>query len=1220
VNVLNLSLRLVPDSGIELIYSSEQSNSYEKRILQESSIRELIGFAERDYYVLLPDLIRIGQQLYCWLDGVDRWLSRAIRQCDSDCLVLQITTQQFLSHLPWEVLHDGNQFLVKQVNPAVVPVRCMGKLGKPPSNISHRLRILFMATDPEDVEPKLDFEREEAQILEATKGLPLELRVEESGCISELTKVWSRYIGMFDVFHLTGHASVTQDSSRKPYFITETETGERYAATATELAKVFQFRWCPLIFLSGCRTGEASDRGAVKSMAEALIEEGAIAVLGWGRPVADTASTIAAAYLYGKLSAGYSLPQALALTYQNMLELEVNHWHLLRLYVQGRCPEALVQPLGDLIWTPQDTAYEEFLDPLTQQIRVANPQEFVGRRREIQHILRQLRDSESTGILIHGMGGVGKSTITARVLDRLRGYTRIVLYQAVDKSKLFRALAEQCTSEIGQQILNSNLPVLQRLTKFLQQGLNEPAQRFIFVLDDFECNLEKREDTYILRDDEQNIVEILRDLIKAILNSRLSHRIILTSRYDFSLPEFNYRIKRLPLAALFGSALNKKYNRLDAFREASSIDSELQIKAKYLADGNPRLLEYLNVILLDPSVPQEEILRRMEGKQQEFLEKIFMQALLEQLDEETQEMLAQGLLFRLPVPRKVFVEICISSDKRFRVDEMLERTISLGVLETTQEGMLRVSQLLSDFLEVEEHPYALAAEALYESWEPSLNVALTEEQLREIHRLAVLGNSRDITVEISEILTKRLNKSGRYREVVELCKSTPVDSQNDYRLCLQLSHSEAALGNKSDASEHYRKAIACLEDFLQKSNSTDEQKYTTALIEAYVGIADVYHTRALSGEAIQYLERALTKANKSQDKKSIADIYLLIGIVSRTEGNFISSVNHISLGLNIYKEVGYERGVAEASHNLADSYLRTGKFEEAARLTRETITKHEQVGNYKERSWSLSLLGNIYTAQKKFQIAQEVLEDAVSRFQELQHLHGTFITTYRLGCLFLLCKSFDKTSECLDSLCQLDAASENSMRSLATGYINLLKGDLLYAENRFDEAITNYSSIFTKMDRFKHAWMFLNLKLKLSKTYFFIHEYDLSLEHSEEIIIIAQDNEYNDVLGLAYSLSARSSYAISNKIDYAVESRVQDALKFSILFNYHLVKDVFDELANLLCFDKDLVKRLIKYWMSYEVNGIPLVQIERGSSQSELGDGETSSILSRLNSLLSIGS
>ena len=43
-----------------------------------------------------------------------------------------------------------------------------------------------MATSPEDVEPVLNYEREETTILEATERQPIELVVEESGSVLQL--------------------------------------------------------------------------------------------------------------------------------------------------------------------------------------------------------------------------------------------------------------------------------------------------------------------------------------------------------------------------------------------------------------------------------------------------------------------------------------------------------------------------------------------------------------------------------------------------------------------------------------------------------------------------------------------------------------------------------------------------------------------------------------------------------------------------------------------------------------------------------------------------------------------------------------------------------------------------------------------------------------------------------------------------------------------------
>ena len=618
MQTIRIQLRESTQETVELRYWLPQKNHYESRRLKLAEIADLLKQGERDYYKLLPNLPGIGKQLFFWLDGDGRWLSRGIANCRGEGLVIAIDTDKKLAHLPWEVLHDGEDFLVKRVNPVVLPLRWIEKETEGFSVEARQLRVLFMATDPEDVQPKLEFEQEEARILADTRDFAVDLRVEESGCVSELGKVWSRYLNDFDVFHLTGHASITPAEAEKnptpnpspqarrgeeleantPYFITETEIGERHETTAAELAEVFRFRFPKLVFLSGCRTGQAPDKGAVPSMAEALIEQGARAVLSWGRPVEDRTATAAAAHLYGKLAAGYQLAEALASTYQQLFKQNVRDWHLLRLYVQGECPGALVDVLGDVPPSAPEPAYQQFLDPDTQLVRVAKPSEFVGRRRTLQRCLKAIRTS--LGVLIHGLGGVGKSTVTARLLERMVGYHRLVNFRQLDEDKLLKTLAEQCTSERGHEILNGKLPLMQRLTKFFTEGLNTKEQRFVFVLDDFEANLELRNGVYVLQ---PQVVDVLLALLKAMQNSQLPHKVIITCRYNFTLSELNHRLYREPLGALGGADLIKKYNRLDSFNGSWQFQPDLPERAKQVADGNPRLLEWLDKILQNSPNP-----------------------------------------------------------------------------------------------------------------------------------------------------------------------------------------------------------------------------------------------------------------------------------------------------------------------------------------------------------------------------------------------------------------------------------------------------------------------------------------------------------------------------------------------------------------------------------------------------------------------------------------
>ncbi|NJK54348.1 MAG: AAA family ATPase [Leptolyngbyaceae cyanobacterium SU_3_3] len=409
--------------------------------------------------------------------------------------------------------------------------------------------------------------------MDATRGVALTLRVEESGCVSELQKTWRRYgDNHFDVFHLTGHASINDRG--EPYFITETETGDRHDAKAGEIADALRYRFPRLVFLSGCRTGQAGDRGATPSMAEALLNLGLAAVLGWGRPIGDEVATQAAACLYASLADGLNLVQAIAATYQNLREAKIPNWYLLRLYGRGKLDvslAALVEPLGDRLLPVTSEIEQLFLDPNDATTpRVVRREDFVGRRRILQTCLRRLRGND-LGVLLHGMGGLGKTTVAKRLLERIAdpqnsNYDTIFNFKQFDEAKLLQDLARHCTSEAGQEILNGKLPLMPKLTKFLREGMNQRDRCLMFVLDDFEENLEENVNgAWVLKFE---VVEPLMALVSAIARSGLPHKLIITCRYDFSLPDvaLNARLLRVPLYSLRGADLQKKCDRLAGFQ------------------------------------------------------------------------------------------------------------------------------------------------------------------------------------------------------------------------------------------------------------------------------------------------------------------------------------------------------------------------------------------------------------------------------------------------------------------------------------------------------------------------------------------------------------------------------------------------------------------------------------------------------------------------------
>ncbi len=807
MKTLHLDLKPVGENYAELRYFFDNPNDYKSRSLPLSEIADLIQLAEQDYYVhLAVDYAITGRKLYNWLDGSDRFLSRAMQQHPGESFVLAIAAAESLAHLPWEVLHDGNNFLVARM-PAVVPVRWVSsdtrKLSIEGEPANRALNVLFMATSPLGVEPVLDFEAEEGRILEATARHKIGLTVEESGCLTELGYLVADYDrGYFDIFHLTGHATLTDG---QPRFITETETGESYLASAKDIAKALKSRIPKLIFLSGCRTGQLGNSGAVPSMAQELLNLGAKAVLGWGQKVLDHEAAIAAAALYEALSRGDELTEAIAHTYQALIENQARDWHLLRLYAAGTLPGQLVTTLRTRgrKSAPKPSVAEQFLDP-AGQVKVPTRGSFIGRRRQLQNCLRALKPpSEMVGVLIHGMGGLGKSSLAARLCDRLPEFERLVWVGRVDEPSLVNKLAAALDSRELREALQDDKEELKfRLRRVFRQLEDEAAKPFLLVLDDFEANLEPRDGGYVLQPEAANVLEAL---VWAIGDTYAPHRLILTCRYDFEstlLQEFY----KQPLEGLRGADLRKKCNRLSAFDAKSQVDEALQSQACRLADGNPRLLEWLNdKIRQNSPLAQTVILNRLEADPVELREQVLAEALLAQMDQQLEEMLRRGLVFELPVPREALTAVCESIPN---LDRQINRAVALGLLEVSPDESLRVPRILPVKLpEDAESLHKQGAEVLYRLWWQEAEWT-SEEQGREVHRLALKGKAEKIAVEVADILTDRWICRRQFREVVKVCQDTlELASDTPILFLCKIARSQKNIGEVSKAFEYYQKAL-----------------------------------------------------------------------------------------------------------------------------------------------------------------------------------------------------------------------------------------------------------------------------------------------------------------------------------------------------------------------------------------------------------------------------
>jgi hypothetical protein len=533
------------------------------------------------------------------------------------------------------------------------------------------------------------------------------------------------------VLHLSGHAAITVEG---PRFVMEDDIGRREDASAADIADAVGHRWPPLVFLSGCRTGGASDEGDVASMAEALVIAGAPSVLGWALPVGDHAASRLAAELYRGLAGGSGRDRAVA-NARRLLFVEANRfWHLLRLYADR-------SPLGPLVTAPAAPGRsklrvrpvaELFLDP-TGEVKVASREGFVGRRRELQRCLAALRPSDpGTGppvLVLHGMGGLGKSTLAARLLDRLR---HSHAHQAVWVGKVDDLEVGKLTQRINvdsdthqrvnELLSKPGIPLVDRLVFVLDGPLADTP--CVFVFDDFERGN--------LDDDGQGghvctpeALDVVTAFAAAIARTASPSRVIVTSRHDFPLPT-RVRAVRESLLELSGTDLDKKLRLTQHLGPTSTIDPAVRDRAIAAASGIPRLIERLDRVVADPQIDVAALLDAITETTVEYREEILAERLLSAQRPEVRQVLGLASVYEIPVPEPAIMAL----DPSQSVAGPLARAVAVGLIESgvhpgTGGTRYLVSNLLKPLIEgcpeqltADDRTTAVAraARALYRLW------------------------------------------------------------------------------------------------------------------------------------------------------------------------------------------------------------------------------------------------------------------------------------------------------------------------------------------------------------------------------------------------------------------------------------------------------------------------------------------------------------------------
>ncbi len=274
------------------------------------------------------------------------------------------------------------------------------------------------------------------------RRLPVRLEVLRPPTFANLTEHLRQRPGRYHIVHFDGHGGYgppgQADAHPDPHsfrgaegrLIFEDAAGEPDPIPAAKLTALLGEHRIPIMVLNACQSaridGRASDPFA--SVAAALLKAGMRAVVAMGYNLYVSAAQQFVPAFYDRLLANGAVAEAVRVGRQAMLlhdrracargEHPLADWLVPVLYQQ----EALDLPVAALAAAPADGA-DRALAALPDEARRFGEHGFVGRQQAIQSLERALLGQSQArpqaAVLIHGMAGIGKSTLVRGYLDWL---------------------------------------------------------------------------------------------------------------------------------------------------------------------------------------------------------------------------------------------------------------------------------------------------------------------------------------------------------------------------------------------------------------------------------------------------------------------------------------------------------------------------------------------------------------------------------------------------------------------------------------------------------------------------------------------------------------------------------------------------------------------------------------------------------------------------------
>lgn len=929
--------------------------------------------------------------------------------------------------LPFEALRlPGNRLLATQ--PPVVTMRRPAGVRAPEwAPLAVPVKVLAAVGAPDEGNTGsevLDFEQEFQNILDAVEVAQrrenVQVRILEVCHPDVIAEAIAR--DAYHVLHLSCHGG-------PGVLELEDEDGEAVHVTANELVEALRRtgKPLPLVFLSACHGGVEKEQTA--SFAESLLRAGIPSVLAMQTAVTDHYATELAREFYEHL-ARREPPLASRALAEARRELERERMQR----VQRGAPAAETQPeyaTAALYVAGREAPLADFsLDkvPLRERpvYEVSGPvpqlrvDDLIGRRKELRETLRTLRDPERrhAGVVLTGIGGVGKSAVAGRVMQRLKeGGWHIAAHRG-------RFDLRGIAVAIGTALIETDRAELrQRVKALTSEDLDDQVRRHLLcktlaeesvllVLDDFEQNLVTGGGEY--RD--PDVADYLEELTRAASRGRL----LITCRYP--VPHAEAWLRQVPVGPLSDAETRKLVQRLPGLRRSAPAEIT---RALRVIGGHPRILEFLDALLnsgkgrlphlteklksLLPEVDAPTSPTTLDDRLQQAVLLGMRDVLLEELvaisrEQGDNEVLFQAAVSNLPISPEGLAHMLADGpadetrvqSTRAALARLADRSLvvrfpddSAWVHRWTAEGLARLSDSAVRAAQCN-------AAGRYRIWRVEHeNHHLTDaiEAVRNFLAGRDFDSAASIATGCFAALRRFQQSVGIAALAGEVLESLPKDHPDYSAVADQEARAHLALGFTERALQRYEDLLGShqIRAEAEQHHAVDQRR----LGVSYERVGDLYRVLGQGNKAREaYLEALAIRERLAQAEPDRADYQYDLSVSHQRMGDYYRALgqndkareaylksHHIveRLARAVPDHTGYQRNLAVTYQRMGDLYRELGQGNKARKLYVKALAIAERLAEaepdradyQRDLSVSYNKMGDLHRALNEEHKARE---------------------------------------------------------------------------------------------------------------------------------------------------------------------------------------------------------------------------------------------------------